>query len=136
MRAPIRFRHRVRGDGMDPRRRRPGPIRPILLALVVAILVAPTGQATTRLPSARLVSAGSAVTDWSTITANVVAAKNFPGIAPIFASIVQVAIYDAVIAMRAGTPRTPPPSTPRGTLPRTPQLPPPGTTRWSGCSPT
>jgi PAP2 superfamily len=103
MRAPIRFRHRVRGDSMDPRRRRPGPIRSILLALVAAVLVAPSGSATTPLGGARLASeGGNAVTDWSTITSNVVAAKKFPGIAPIFASIVQVAIYDAVIAIEGG----------------------------------
>ncbi len=91
------------GAHLNPRGRRRGPVGYILISVVVAILVAPTGQATTRLPGARLASAGgNAVTDWSTITANVVAAKKFPGIAPIFASIVQVAIYDAVIAIEGG----------------------------------
>jgi PAP2 superfamily len=90
---------------MNLRGRRRGPVGSLLVAVVVAVLVVPTGRVTTRLSGIRLASAGgNAVTDWSTIaTESIVGvAKKFPGIAPVFASIVQGAIYDAVIAIEGG----------------------------------
>jgi hypothetical protein len=87
-------------------RRRLSLGRSSLLALVVASLVAPVGQATAGLRTQRLVSAGgNAVTDWATIAQDsiVVVAKKFPGIAPIFMTIVQAAVYDAVIAIEGGS---------------------------------
>lgn len=90
---------------MNLRGRHRGPVGSLLVAVVVAVLFVPTGQVTTRLSGVRLASAGgNAVTDWSTIaTESIVGvAKKFPGIAPVFASIVQGAIYDAVIAIEGG----------------------------------
>jgi hypothetical protein len=87
------------------RRRRSWLVRPILMAIVVASVAAPTGQALATVEGARLVSDdGNAVTDWNSIATDsiVVVAKKFPGIAPIFMAIVQAGIYDAVIAIEGG----------------------------------
>jgi hypothetical protein len=87
----------------DPSRHRRGPVTGLVLGLVLAALAAlaaPAGAAAPAAPPA----AANPVSDWNAVAQDVVVAGRTPGSSAVLLGIVQLAVYDAVVAIHGGRP--------------------------------